>query len=452
MLSVLDVLTNQKCVFVLVLCLVVFSLVASTESMDNDDVEEDNDEPFIPTNEWQQVKPGQAIPSGLHVKMDLSNGGKWAKLMDDGKTSQKSSLQLAPDANKEEEPAPNDIKGTYSIDELKQSLKKMKQEKKEASKETSEDIKSKFRSMDEIRKDFDALNLHQETDVEVMQRLIATLRLKTSDVKEKLAALQDLEYYVHQIDNAVDLFNIGGFGDVLKQLNNTDASLREEAAHTIGSAIQSNPTAQIKAYENGLLTNILRLISDSQQPIPVRKKCLYCLSALLRHFPYAQLKLYENGGFTELRNVYHQEVGETIKIKIIQLLNDLVTERQTTLLQDEDTHDKKEKLKQYERLPLAKLIKEDGWCKAIVDALQTDNHGSREMVLQAIKSIYPTCSQKFLEHGAMDAVLRIKMEYKTLSEEEISSNDPDGYYTLMHNLVSEVIGLLKNGPKAKDEL
>lgn len=49
-----------------------------------------------------------------------------------------------------------------------------------------------------------------------------------------------------KVDNAVDLFTIDGFSEVLRQLNSSDASLREEAAHVIGSAVQSNPTAQIK--------------------------------------------------------------------------------------------------------------------------------------------------------------------------------------------------------------
>lgn len=42
---------------------------------------------FKPTSEWQTVQPDQAIPRGLHVKIDLQSGQKQAKLMDgdDGK-------------------------------------------------------------------------------------------------------------------------------------------------------------------------------------------------------------------------------------------------------------------------------------------------------------------------------------------------------------------------------
>jgi len=52
--------------------------------------------------------------------------------------------------------------------------------------------------MEEIRKSFEALDLQQETDVEVMQRLTETLRRDT-DPDVKLMALKDLEYYVHQV-------------------------------------------------------------------------------------------------------------------------------------------------------------------------------------------------------------------------------------------------------------
>eukprot|EP00300_Choanocystis_sp_HF-7_P036751 c52653_g1_i1.p1 GENE.c52653_g1_i1~~c52653_g1_i1.p1 ORF type:complete len:425 (+),score=91.03 c52653_g1_i1:118-1392(+) len=38
---------------------------------------------FRATHEWQQVLPGQSIPTGLHIKMDMSTGQNWAKLNDD---------------------------------------------------------------------------------------------------------------------------------------------------------------------------------------------------------------------------------------------------------------------------------------------------------------------------------------------------------------------------------
>lgn len=37
---------------------------------------------FIPSNEWQIVKPGQKIPAGLHIRSNLQTGITEAKLLD----------------------------------------------------------------------------------------------------------------------------------------------------------------------------------------------------------------------------------------------------------------------------------------------------------------------------------------------------------------------------------
>lgn len=52
--------------------------------------DEEDLEVFQPTADWQAIKPGQGIPPGLHVRMNLQSGVKEAKLMDgdDGKRYQ----------------------------------------------------------------------------------------------------------------------------------------------------------------------------------------------------------------------------------------------------------------------------------------------------------------------------------------------------------------------------
>ena len=37
---------------------------------------------FVATHEWQQIKAGQKVPSGLHYRMNLETGKKEAKLME----------------------------------------------------------------------------------------------------------------------------------------------------------------------------------------------------------------------------------------------------------------------------------------------------------------------------------------------------------------------------------
>ena len=55
--------------------------------------------------------------------------------------------------------------------------------------------------MEEIKEAFEQFNLHEESDVEVMKRLVSVLRNTTASVNEKHFALQDLEYYVHQVSS-----------------------------------------------------------------------------------------------------------------------------------------------------------------------------------------------------------------------------------------------------------
>ena len=45
-------------------------------------IDEEDLEVFQPTSEWQAIRPGQGIPAGLHVRMNLQTGEKEAKLMD----------------------------------------------------------------------------------------------------------------------------------------------------------------------------------------------------------------------------------------------------------------------------------------------------------------------------------------------------------------------------------
>ena len=44
------------------------------------------------TNEWQEIKEGQIVPSGLHYRMNLATGLKEAKLLET--TVQERDLEL----------------------------------------------------------------------------------------------------------------------------------------------------------------------------------------------------------------------------------------------------------------------------------------------------------------------------------------------------------------------
>mmetsp|Transcript_26997 Transcript_26997/g.56805 ORF Transcript_26997/g.56805 Transcript_26997/m.56805 type:complete len:109 (+) Transcript_26997:227-553(+) len=39
-------------------------------------------EEIVATSKWQIIKEGDTLPAGLHIKVDLSTGEKWAKLVE----------------------------------------------------------------------------------------------------------------------------------------------------------------------------------------------------------------------------------------------------------------------------------------------------------------------------------------------------------------------------------
>lgn len=57
-----------------------------------------------------------------------------------------------------------------------------------------------FRPIEELKKEFDELNVVLESDMQIMVRLINKFNSSSSSLEEKIAALFDLEYYVHQVE------------------------------------------------------------------------------------------------------------------------------------------------------------------------------------------------------------------------------------------------------------
>lgn len=60
-------------------------------------------------------------------------------------------------------------------------------------------MRAQFRPIEELKKDMEALDMLMETDVQAMRRLLNQLNNSYSTTEEKVTALLDLEYLVHQV-------------------------------------------------------------------------------------------------------------------------------------------------------------------------------------------------------------------------------------------------------------
>jgi len=61
-----------------------------------------------------------------------------------------------------------------------------------------ENIKKKYRSYDELKNDFQSMNLKVQTDQEILTNLLKQLS-QTANDEDRKTILTDLEFYLHQV-------------------------------------------------------------------------------------------------------------------------------------------------------------------------------------------------------------------------------------------------------------
>ena len=321
-------------------------LVKSSEPLDEseshvDTIEVSNKEVFVPTDEWQEIINGQAIPAGLHVRMNLQTGKKEAKLL-------------------AEEPT-DEVDG-IKHEALKEALKNIKSDF--AVGKDGELDPAKFRSMDELKSELGDVNMQIESDIQIMKKLFNQFK-KSSAESDKADIIENLEYYVHQYDNALDFLHLEGFKlIVLPSLNSTNRELRKQACFLMGGAAQSNPQFQIAALEAGFVDLFLRLTSLDPEP-EVSTKAFFALSSLLRNFPEAQNTFMRQGGLGVLTKIFQHETKsyERLKIKILTLIHDLLVERDMSKISSDEISMARKK--QYDLLNLEAQVQESGWCQVL---------------------------------------------------------------------------------------
>lgn len=375
-------------------------LVKSDENQDDsesqvDTVEVSTGDVFVPTEEWQEIINGQAIPAGLHVRMNLQTGKKEAKLMED-------------------EPDVED-KG-INHEALKEALKNIKSDFKVEKKFDP----SKYRSMDQLKSELGDMNIAVESDVQIMKKLFSQFK-DTDDEDAKADIIENLEYYVHQYDNAVDFVHMEGFKlIIIPSINSTNPNLRKQSCFLMGGAAQSNPQFQIAALEAGFVDFLLRLTSLDPEP-EVSTKAFFALSSLLRNFPEAQNTFLRQGGLGVLTKIFEQENKsyERLKIKILTLIHDLLVERDMSATNDDSVS--RARKKQYDQLNFEAQIKDAGWCQILNLMLvlpKSDRKSRRDDILSTVRDDFPLRA----EHDSIEKILGAMVRMVPACKGELASN------------------------------
>jgi len=98
---------------------------------------------------------------------------------------------------------------------------------------------TRYRSYDQLKQELESIQMNFKTDLEIIQDLIKELKFnKDIDVNRKIVILQDLEYYLHQIDNAQNFVDMGGLSILHEMIDGDAIELKSEAFRCLASALQ----------------------------------------------------------------------------------------------------------------------------------------------------------------------------------------------------------------------
>uniref|UniRef100_A0A8C4SBQ7 Nucleotide exchange factor SIL1 n=1 Tax=Erpetoichthys calabaricus TaxID=27687 RepID=A0A8C4SBQ7_ERPCA len=374
------------------------------------------------------------VPAGSHVRLNLQTGEREAKLPD--------SIQETTGLNRKKVTAKDS--NSFSAQELKEALKKLKEEAISLADEVKT-FSFYFHCLIQLcrpsQSDLEDLSAMMETDFQVMTRLVQQFNNSQASLEEKVTALLDLEYLVHQVDNAQDLISLGGLQLIINTLNSSEPILQEHAAFVLGSAVSSNPRVQVEAMEGGALQKLLLLLG-TDQPLPVKKKALFALASLLRHFPFAQQHFLKLGGLQVLTALFRSRGSESLRVRVVTLLYDMIIEKSGLDAVPDASHE--ERLRQYSQVALLPLLSEQGWCNLVPELLASPEHDMREKALRSILVIMTPCRDFYRQDSGLASFLTsIQEQYTALAESEREHGEDDGYFGELLALVESVLGKLR---------
>lgn len=247
-------------------------------------------EDFVATDSWQEIQEGQKVPAGLHYRINLETGKKEAKILDDSNA-------------KKNENAPIIASSENQNDE--EELEKISPER--------------LKEMQDI-----LAKLNMNKDVENIKTLMANFDNSSQDAK--LAILEDLDFYMHQIDNARDFVTLNGLTQIIRPaLTCGIMEIVAKAAIVLGSSAQANPQVQNAIFNTPIPQDLLELLLKSDSDPQLIRRVIFALSAMTRGNAQNVEKMKVLGGFKILQKVLENHQDDlNLVLKGLTLITDLM--------------------------------------------------------------------------------------------------------------------------------
>lgn len=246
---------------------------------------------FEPTSEWQQIREGQDIPPGLHVRLNIDTLVKEAKLLDASEGGTEShELAVATAENVSEEEPASDPKGYFNAqEEIRQKVAQFKASK-DKTRVSESDLQDYDSALEEV------LGFQNGGDDDRLDRALETLVELSHDIEfgAKLTGSQAV------------------FESMLHTARTIDSALlREKLYRVMGASLRNNKEAISNVLEKqsrSFVEQLFRELQLSTNNDVIKKRILGVVLALSA-----------NEGFRfQYFNVHHGD--ESLSTGILELM------------------------------------------------------------------------------------------------------------------------------------
>ncbi|XP_062558109.1 nucleotide exchange factor Sil1 [Armigeres subalbatus] len=422
---------------------------------------------FIATDEWQEIEDGQAIPQGLHVRINLQTGKKEAKLLEksDNDTQSAASLSTVPGEGLQDHGGGGAALPYENINKLKEALENIPGDDFKFNEEELKKVKAKFKTYDEIKQELKEVNMEVKSDSDIMSTLFERFEVisKSKDlaetaVKAELDVLfEDLLYLTHQIDNANEFIDRQGIEKIIwPSLNQTESMLKIHGLKLLGTIVQNNPKAKVALFERNGGSVLLTKLSQSTKSEEISAG-LYAFGSLVRKFPYAQNELLNPHGYSLLFGVLNKNIELRVKVKVIKLVADMVLDYENALAGKEVDATTRER---YESTNLKEGLLKANYCNRVGEFFHQNKAGFvqdealTDDCVGAMRSVRSGLCQDAWSQCPLfrHTLLVLRNNLDTRLDEWAGEKDGRDYLTEIQQTIDQFVGELYPITKPKDEL
>ncbi|KAF6770465.1 hypothetical protein AHF37_10790 [Paragonimus kellicotti] len=269
------------------LFLIVLQSLCLGDQQDNNSSSHDPDDVFLPTNKWQTIEP-EITTTHLPVFQDSNMGHSESLSNNDSYKEYPAARIISNQDLKTQQPinlnrsAKGDpLQLAFTSDELVDEDKIQQSERK-------------FRSYEEVKADFQSLNISVKTDLEILDDLFVQLEREPVNENITLALLEELSYLLHQIMANISLKKTGSvcFENFC---SHRTLDYKNPFLSAMSAVLQGNAHVKVAALQSevvDILCSVLQMALAStdtaDQSLRLLSSGLSALGALLRDFPSAQ--------------------------------------------------------------------------------------------------------------------------------------------------------------------